>query len=84
MGFVTGLMPPSPPLKRGRLFGHSPQKGEKIYFAISFFAPSGGDAAKRQKGLKSPKRDLLKQGIIKLKNYSNYICLNIIHLKNIL
>jgi len=27
-------MPPSP-------FGHSPQKGEKIYFANGFFAPSG-------------------------------------------
>ena len=26
-------------------FGHSPQGGEKFYFTIGFFAPSGGDAA---------------------------------------
>jgi hypothetical protein len=30
-----------------------PNGGEKIFFAISFFAPSGGDAAKRKRGFKS-------------------------------
>jgi hypothetical protein len=36
--YFGGFKPPS-------AFGHSPPRGEKIYFAIGFFAPSGGDAA---------------------------------------